>query len=48
MNIWVVIGLIVLVLGIIVGNILLLKYSAKMPFKSPKAINPDDDQPPKQ
>ena len=34
MSMWVVIGIIVGVLGIIISNIMLLKYSAK--FKMPK------------
>ncbi len=35
MNIWWLIGLIVLILGVIVGNLLLLKLSAKAKMKSP-------------
>ena len=35
MSTWAIIGIIVLVLGIIISNVMLLKYSAKMPFKSP-------------
>lgn len=40
MSIWVVIGIIVGVLGIIISNIMLLKYSAK--FKMPKAYRPPE------
>ena len=40
MSMWVVIGVIVGVLGIIISNIMLLKYSAK--FKMPKAYTPPD------
>ncbi|MDY6927188.1 MAG: DUF2897 family protein [Pseudomonadota bacterium] len=39
MSMWVVIGIIVGVLGIIISNIMLLKYSAK--FKMPKAYTPE-------
>lgn len=35
MNTWLIISLLV-ALGIIVGNIMLLKYSAKMKFEKPK------------
>lgn len=35
MNTWLVVSLLV-ALGIIVGNIMLLKYSAKMKFEKPK------------
>lgn len=38
MSTWAVIGLIAIVLGVIVSNIMLLKYSAK--FKMPKAYTP--------
>lgn len=37
MNTWLLISLL-LALGIIVGNIMLLKYSAKMKFEKPKTI----------
>ena len=40
MSMWVVIGIIVGVLGIIISNIMLLKYSAK--FKMPKAYTPPE------
>ena len=33
MNTWLIVGIIALVLGMIVGNIMLLKYSAKLPMK---------------
>ncbi len=38
MSIWAVIGIIAIVLGVIISNIMLLKYSAK--FKMPKAYTP--------
>ena len=38
MSTWAVIGLIAIVLGVIVSNVMLLKYSAK--FKMPKAYTP--------
>lgn len=40
MSTWAVIGLIAIVLGVIVSNIMLLKYSAK--FKMPKAYTPPE------
>ncbi|GGF70809.1 DUF2897 family protein [Alteromonas lipolytica] len=40
MNIWLVLGIIVMVLGVIASNIMLLKYSAK--FKMPKAYTPPE------
>jgi hypothetical protein len=43
MSTWLIIGIIVLVLGMIVSNVLLLKYSAKMPFKSKKSGNSESD-----
>ncbi|MGB2427326.1 MAG: DUF2897 family protein [Alteromonas sp.] len=33
MNAWLIAGVIVLVLGLIISNIMLLKYSAKLPMK---------------
>jgi hypothetical protein len=44
MSTWLIIGIIVLVLGMIVSNVLLLKYSAKMPFKSAKATKSESDK----
>jgi hypothetical protein len=40
MNTWLVLGLL-LALGIIVGNMMLLKYSAKMKFGKPQDLNSD-------
>ena len=47
MNTWFIVGIIVLVLGVIVSNIMLLRYSAK--FKLPPAYrvpekNSQDDE----
>ena len=42
MNTWLLISLI-LALGLIVGNIMLLKYSAKMKFEKPKTHADSDD-----
>ncbi len=40
MSTWAVIGIIAIVLGVIVSNIMLLKYSAK--FKMPKTYTPPE------
>lgn len=40
MSMWAVIGIIAVVLGVIISNIMLLKYSAK--FKMPKTYTPPD------
>ncbi|MEP1445121.1 MAG: DUF2897 family protein [Paraglaciecola sp.] len=39
MNIWLLVAIIVLVLGLIIGNILLLKQSAKQTLPKPKNDN---------
>jgi uncharacterized membrane-anchored protein YhcB (DUF1043 family) len=39
MNIWIVVAIIALVLGLIVGNILLLKQSAKQKLPTPTKDN---------
>jgi hypothetical protein len=39
MNTWAVMGIIILVMGIIVGNLMLIKHSAKQPFPTSKKDN---------
>lgn len=38
--------IILIVLGVVVGNLLLLKHSAKMPFKGKSTTQEDDDTAP--
>ncbi|MEC7825097.1 MAG: DUF2897 family protein [Pseudomonadota bacterium] len=50
MNTWFIVGIIVLVLGVIVSNIMLLRYSAKFKlppaYRVPEKNSQDDEQTP--
>lgn len=41
MSTWAVVALIIFVLGMILGNIMLLKYSAKSKFEKPSEVKSD-------
>ncbi|MDM7861168.1 DUF2897 family protein [Alteromonas sp. ASW11-36] len=47
MSTWLIVGIIVLVLGLIVSNIMLLKYSAKLPMKKGSTTAKDDSDAPR-
>lgn len=48
MNTWIAVAIIIFVLGIILGNILLLKESAKSKFEKPASANDSENETKKQ
>ncbi|WP_462179725.1 DUF2897 family protein [Pseudoalteromonas gelatinilytica] len=46
MQTWQIIAVIVVVFGVVIGNLLLLKHAAKMDFKLPKTDDENDKKSP--